>query len=338
MKLPYWDFDKNLSQGLKHIYLITGDEPVIIMDLRNKLRQHAGEKGFNESNTIYIAKDEPLTDASFNEVSGLSLFSDKKLVELIYLPNTTPKANAEVLKQYAETPQNDVICVIVCSKLKGHEANTTWYKAINKAGSIVQVHTVKAQGQSIWIKNYAKRKELAIDSDAMQLLLTLTSGNLSAAANDINILAQITSKGEVVDVESIRHHCSHQDQFALFSLCDALMAGQLSQGLYIFERIRSEGVPIQQLLWQLHKTLNEILYFDEKKARKYDADKFITAKKRFSKKNLLQLLDIAGNIDAQIKGAKHGGDAWQALRTLCVLMAGGNIPEILYSHMLSTPA
>ena len=111
MKLYPDKLEAHLSQKLAPVYLIHGDEPLQIMELGDRLRQHARDAGFAERQVIVVTEDADWS--TFREAAdSLSLFAEQRLIEL-RLPTGKPgRLGSEVLKQYCTSPPEDVLLII----------------------------------------------------------------------------------------------------------------------------------------------------------------------------------------------------------------------------------
>ena len=85
MKLTLEGLRTSLSQGLRPAYLISGDEPLLVSEAADAVRERARGAGFDERDVYFIerAADWPDVLAGAN---NLSLFGSRKLLELRYRP------------------------------------------------------------------------------------------------------------------------------------------------------------------------------------------------------------------------------------------------------------
>jgi len=122
-----------LARGLAGIYLVSGDEPLLVGEAADAIRAAAKAKGYADRSVFFIDRSfawDELRHAS----QSLSLFAEQRLFEL-RMPNGKPDKGAQLLAELAERPPPDVVCLVVTDKLdkKAGEAKA---RAVTIAGTI----------------------------------------------------------------------------------------------------------------------------------------------------------------------------------------------------------
>ena len=137
-KLRPEQLSQALSKQLAPIYLVSGDEPLLIQEACDAIRQAARQAGFSERELYHV-------DNSFEwgqllaAANSLSLFAEKKIIEL-RMPNGKPgDKGGKALIEYTQSPASDNLLLVVTDKLDGATQKSKWFKAIDDAGIHVQV-------------------------------------------------------------------------------------------------------------------------------------------------------------------------------------------------------
>ena len=134
----------HLQQQVLPVYLISGDEPLLVQECCDLVRQAARAAGCTDREIIDVGPrfnwDEILHSAS-----SMSLFAERKLVE-IRLPSGKPGADgSKALCEYLQlSADGDDVLLIVSGKIDKQSTNSKWFKALDKAGVTVQVWPVDA--------------------------------------------------------------------------------------------------------------------------------------------------------------------------------------------------
>ena len=91
----------NLKQEIKPIYIVSGDEPLLIQEACDSIRLALRQSGYSERDLFHV-------DGSFDwqqilySASSMSLFTEKKMIEL-RMPGGKPgDKGAKVLKSYSD--------------------------------------------------------------------------------------------------------------------------------------------------------------------------------------------------------------------------------------------
>ena len=134
MKLTLEGLRTSLSQGLRPAYLISGDEPLLVSEAADAVRERARGAGFDERDVYFIerAADWPDVLAGAN---NLSLFGSRKLLEL-RLPSAKPGvAGAKAIVQLLDRQASDTIVLMLTGRLDRERQNARWVQAFAPLGA-----------------------------------------------------------------------------------------------------------------------------------------------------------------------------------------------------------
>ncbi len=131
MKLAPAQLAKHLQGGLAPVYIVSGDDPLLCQEAADAIRTAARQQGFDERQ-VFSA------DASFDwgtllqAGASMSLFAEKRLLEL-RLPSGKPgDKGAAALMEYCSRPAEDTVLLISLPKLDGSAQKTKWGKAFGR--------------------------------------------------------------------------------------------------------------------------------------------------------------------------------------------------------------
>ncbi|HEV8078184.1 MAG TPA: DNA polymerase III subunit delta, partial [Marinobacter sp.] len=222
-KLRPEQLSRSLTEPLPAIVLISGDEPLLVQEATDAVRKAAKTQGFAERD-LYHA------DASFDwgqiasAGNSLSLFADKKIIEL-RLPSGKPgDKGSRALIEAAALPAEDNLLLIICGKLEKTALNSKWYKAVEAAGIHVAVWPVEPAQLPRWIGTRLKQAGLRADNSAIDLLASRIEGNLLAAAQEIEKLKLLSPDGNV-SAELMASAVADSARYDVFGLTDKALAG-----------------------------------------------------------------------------------------------------------------
>ena len=121
----------HLKQPLLPLYVVAGEEPLIIQESLDALRAAARKQGYRERQVLDADRSfdwSALTQAA----ASLSLFATRRLIE-VNLPSGAPgDAGARALKALAESPVPDTVVLLVCGPLEYRTRQSGWYTALEK--------------------------------------------------------------------------------------------------------------------------------------------------------------------------------------------------------------
>jgi DNA polymerase-3 subunit delta len=333
VKLRYEKLVSHLQQGLQPLYLLSGDEPLQLMEAADAIRQCAREQGFGEREVLQV-------EAGFDwnsllAASGsLSLFAEQRLLEL-RLPSGKPgKEGSRALSEYAANPAPDTVLLITSGKLDRSAQNSKWYKALDAAGVTLQLWPVEPRALPGWVMQRMRARGMQPSPEAAQLLAERVEGNLLAAAQEVDKLLLLYGESPI-DAEQVEEGVADSARYDIFELVDTALLGDASRTSRVLEGLRAEGVEPILVLWALLREIRVLAQMAEALAqgaaieamlgqfRVWDKRKgpVRAGLQRHNLKRWLQLLRRGGRIDRMIKGSEPG-NPWDELVQLALLMAG----------------
>jgi DNA polymerase-3 subunit delta len=316
-----------LARGLQGIYLVSGDEALLVGEAADAIRAAARASGYADRQVFFI-------DRSFNwdelrhASQSLSLFADKRLFEL-RLPSGKPDKGAALLADLASRPPPDVILLIITDKLDRKAAEAAWVRAIEEKGVSLAIRPVDSAALPAWLRVRAKSLKLDLEPAAAQLIVDRVEGNLLAAQQELEKLS-LSAKGDSITSEMVLGAVADSARYDVFQLASAAAAGDAQRALRVLLSLKSEGVEPTLILWALLRELRGMWQARERD-RLHSSNRGSgwnlaaapspRALARAKKLPLGRLLIEAGRTDRVIKGLAMG-DAWSALTNLTAALAG----------------
>jgi DNA polymerase-3 subunit delta len=334
MKIAYQQVEQHLSKKLAPIYLISGDELLLIQETVSLIREAARKTGFTERTSLSVEAGSDWSKQLHAEAHSLSLFATKRIVEL-HLAGTKPNVTTgKILKEIAANPIADTILIISTNKLDSKTEQTAWFKALDKAGVTITIWPIAIDQLPQWIMQRAKKTNLAMTADAAKRLAEQVEGNLLAAAQEIEKLGLLHLTG-TIDVQAIEQTVTDNARFDIFTLVECALSGNSPRAIRILENLEAEDAEPLLVLWALTRevrTLAELAYQAKQGVAlgslfsKYRIwEKRQPAVRRFLQQHSVascwNLLSQSAQIDRLIKGARPG-NIWSELQQLTLRIAG----------------
>ena len=331
MQLKLAQLPSHLKQPLRPLYLVAGDEPLLIQESVDALRAAAKAQGYTERQILDADRAfdwSQLTQAA----ASLSLFASRRLIEVNLLTGG-PGDGAATIKELAESPVQDTVIVFIAGALEWKTRQAAWYAAIEQAGAGLYVEAIAPEQLPQWIEGRLKAAGLTATPDALELLAHRTEGNLLAAQQDVEKL-KLLYPGGALDEEQVRAAVADSARFDAFDLTDKVLLGDAAGAVRSLARLREEGVELPALVgawaWMLRQWAQAATHY----AQSRDASAacvhakifgprqrpFLKALPRVRPARIYNWLAIASSID--LKGKSTGGEpaAWEELLG-CVLAA-----------------
>jgi DNA polymerase-3 subunit delta len=328
MRISPEQLKDKLGRMTVQAWLVAGDEPLLVGEAADAIRARAREEGFTDRETFFV---EPRFD--WSQVSGssqaLSLFATRRLLE-IRLPAPRPgREGAALLAQLAAEPPPDTIVLVVTGRLERDSLSSSWVKAFEKHGVMVQCWPVPASALPGWVASRAAHLGIRLDAATATLLAQRVEGNLLAAHQEIEKLALTYPGRKVLDEDEVAAAVADSARFDVFQLGEAALAGDAARSLRILAGLRGEGTEPPVVLWLLCRELRALAQtrrdgsvpraFGRQAQRR--ASLLEQALRRHAGRRLGPLVRQAARTDRCIKGLS-AGDPWDELTTLVAALAG----------------
>lgn len=342
MKINPLQLEQNLRASLVPLYLLCGDEPLLIEEARQTLLNHATACGFTAHEVIHV---ESAATFDWQEFMGLTynipFGNEKQIIELrlgeIKLKDSSAASKAKdkvdgsrSLIEYAAHPPKNKILIITSPKLDSAAQKTKWVSAINQSGVVIEIWPLVGQQVMGWIANKLRCAQLEVAREGIELIATLTAGNLLATKQEIEKLALLHGEAgniKTLTMQQVISSITDNAKFNLFDLIDAIYAQNASKIAAILTHLQQEGAEPTFILWVLTRELRMLINLKDAAERSGSAalsramaDRTYKIKstnkvgvqrllERMHTAQLMQGLQHAAVIDRIIKGVANIGES-----------------------------
>jgi DNA polymerase-3 subunit delta len=332
MRLKPEQLSAALQKGLAPVYFLSGDEPLQIGEMADAIRKTARLAGYN-SREIFSVE----SGFSWNQLAlsadSLSIFSDKKIIEL-RIPTSTPGTEgAKALTTYCERLPQDNLLLITTGKLASATLKSRWVESIDKVGVVVQVWALEGQDLLNWLQQRLQQRGLQVEIEGIRLLASRIEGNLLAADQEITKLYVLYGAVKLSTAQ-IFDAVADSSRYDVFKLMDAILAAHLNRIIKILSGLRAEGIAAPVILWGLTKEARSLIKIKIALASGQQKDLVFRNNQIWDKRKSLvdkalnrlkiadlnRILVLSAKADRQIKG-QQSGDAWETLLSVCLQFA-----------------
>lgn len=253
MRLTHSQLAAHLAKGLAPIYVVAGEEPLLVQEALDAIRAAARKQGYSEREVLDADKSfewHRVTDAC----ASLSLFASRRIIE-IRLPSGAPGVEGgKVLAQLAKAPPQDVLLILSCEAIDWRSRQGGWYAALEGAGATLYFEPMAAGDLPAWLAARARTAGVELDADALALLAARTEGNILAAAQDIEKL-KLLYPAQRISAAELEQAVADSARYEAFDFIALMQMGDAAGAVRSLARLREEGVEVLEilgaLLWSL---------------------------------------------------------------------------------------
>ena len=310
-----------LGRGLAPVYLLAGEEPLLVADGADAVRRAARAAGYDER---VVHEVERGFDWSLlaGEASSLSLFAQRRLIELRLGSGKLSDEGAAALIEYLAAPPPDVLLLLTADALDKRARSSAWFATCERVGVAVYAWAMETAGLPRWLIGRARGMGLTLDEPAAALLADLTEGNLLAAAQELDKLALLAPPGGALDRDGVLAAVGDSTRYATRDLADAVLGGDARRLTRALAHLQDAGETPILALWQLTQDLQRLVDGNTAGQPPRRRELIERARGRRPAVYWQSLLAQAALVDRANKGVGNGVDPWQALATLARRMAG----------------
>ena len=298
-------FEKQIAGSeLKPVYLLAGEEHLLVLEAADALRLRAKQLGYAEREILDV--DQRFDwNALAQSASAMSLFAQRKLIDL-RLPSGRPGVEGSAaIAEYCEHAPPDNVLLITCMEWSSKHGGA-WSTAAARVGMFVEVKPMSLDALRRWIGERMASRGLKPDAGAIAALTERVEGNSLAAAQEIDKLALLHGSAPL-DADTLEQLVADSARYDVFKLVDAALTGNAARALRVLDGLRAEGEQVPGLMGFVLYRLQQLAASDPVRWRRH----------------LVQ----AARIDRVSKGREIGadgkavGDAWRELERLLVAIA-----------------
>lgn len=329
MRINPRQLPQSLNKGLLPIYIVSGDEPLVVQECCDSIRAAARDTGFSERELLHAEHNFDWGQL-LASAGSMSLFAERKVIEL-RLPGGKPgDKGSKALQEFARLASDDLLLLLVLPKLDRSQLNSKWIKTLDQKGVLIQVWPVDAQEMPRWIHQRLRAAGLDAEPEAIQILASRVEGNLLAASQEIEKL-KLLSSDNLITAATMSDAVASSARYDVFGLIDRALAADAEAAIKTLHGLRAEGVEAPVVLWALAREIRSLLEIGEKLDQGQPIARLVRIQKRqplvqsalsrLHPRQLEGLLLRARAVDNAIKGGKDQ-DPWTGLLELTLNLSG----------------
>ena len=346
MNLGPAQLTEHIKRGIKSLYTLHGDEPLLVQEFADSLRAAARAQGFTER-VVHVVQGAHFDWSGVLASGGsMSLFADKQIIE-IRVPSGKPGKDGSVaLQQIAERAQGDdaTLTLVILPKLDGMTTKGAWFGALESYGVTVKFEPIARGMLPQWISQRlaAQGQRVAAGEEGqrtLQFFSDRVEGNLLAAHQEIQKLGLLygNADGGALSFAQVENAVLNVARYDVFKLSEAVLGGQSVRVARMLDGLQSEGESEVLVHWALSEDIRALKRVKDtieagrpmpmalKDHRVWGVKEKLYERvlPNISSAALAQLLTAAHKVDGICKGLKQPdwpASGWQALHRLAAMV------------------
>ncbi|HEX2830391.1 MAG TPA: DNA polymerase III subunit delta [Burkholderiales bacterium] len=322
---------------LQPLYTVHGAETLLALEAADRVRAAARSQGYAEREVLTVESGFQWSELAMAG-SAQSLFASRKLLEL-RIPNGKPGVEGgNALQEFCKRLPEETVTLIQLPEIDWRAQKAAWFDALAAAGVMVEARLVTRNALPQWLAGRLKAQKQEADADTLAFIAERVEGNLMAAYQEVQKLALLFPPGRL-SFEQAREAVLDVARYDVDEIGLAMLEGDVSRLVRMFEGLKAEGAPPPFALWQLTEVIRALgrvvsltaggrpIAVALREARIYGPRQshFQSCYSRFTPQDIAEALAHAAAIDRIIKGLDKG-DLWDELLHLALRFARAGGP------------
>ena len=312
----------HLERELRPLYVLYGDDPLLVIEAADAVRAKARQQGYTEREVLTVL---PQFDWGTLLAAGgnMSLFGDKKLIDLRVPTGKVGKEGSAALQQWCQNLSMDNLLLITLPELDWRDEKAVWFTALLNAGVTIKLMAPPLAELPGWIAGRLRRQQQSADLDSLKFIAERVEGNLLAAHQEIQKLGLLYPTGQL-SITQIRDAVLNVARYDIDGLREALLSGDVGRLARTLDGLMQEGEAPPLILWAMSEEIRALtiiragmdagkpmdMLLKDAKVWGPRANPVKKALQRLSTTALEAALQHAGKIDRLAKGIGHG-NIWE---------------------------
>ncbi len=311
----------HLERPLGPLYVVYGDEPLLVIEAGDAIRAAARRQGYSEREVLVAGQGFNWTQLAMAG-GNLSLFGDRKLIDLRIPTGKPGRDGGQALQEHCQRLSSDTMTLITLPELTWQDEKASWFQTLAEAGTVLKLQAPNLGELPQWIAGRLQRQEQSAETEALRFIAERVEGNLLAAHQEIQKLGLLFPKGKL-SLEQVREAVLNVARYDIDGLREALLQGDLARLTRTLDGLRQEGEAPPLVLWAVTEEVRALAALKEGLNAGRPADQLFKEQRiwgprqalvkralgRLDAPRLRAALAQTAHIDRCIKGL-GGGDVW----------------------------
>ncbi|MCE3264810.1 MAG: polymerase subunit delta [Pseudoduganella sp.] len=338
MQLRADALDAHVSKTLAPLYVITSDEHLLALEAADKIRRAARAQGYSERDVLTVERSFKWGELlAANQ--AMSLFGDKKLIELRIPTGKPGKDGGAALQAYAKDLSPDNLTLITLPKLDWQTQKAAWVAALQQAAVYIDIPNIERAALPGWIAQRLAAQGQSAERASLDFIAERVEGNLLAAHQEIQKLGLLHEPGKLTPAQ-VQDAVLNVARYDVFKLSEAMLAGDTARLIRMLEGLKGEGEALPLVLWAVAEEIRTLLKLKAGMAQGRPLPALLKehriwgprerlmepALRRIPLATLEAALQQAAQVDRMVKGLRakaFAGDQWDAMLQLALKVARG---------------
>ncbi len=238
-----------LDKPLAPLWVLHGNEPLLVLEAADAIRAAARRQGFEERETLVVGQGFRW-DSLALAAGNMSLFGGAKLIDLRIPTGKPGRDGGDALQRYVARLPQATLTLVTLPEIDWQARKTGWFKAVSEAGIAIELNAPERERLPEWIGRRLALQKQSAAADALTLIAEHVEGNLLAAHQEILKLGLLHPEGALT-LEQVQDAVLNVARYDIDKLRQAVLEGDPVRCTRLLEGLKGEGAAPPLVLWAL---------------------------------------------------------------------------------------
>lgn len=299
------------------VYYLMGEESYYIDRISDFLVDTLLRPEERDFNLITLFGPDTDTTAVCHVAMGFPMGAERLVV---LVKEAQALKNLDPLEAYLKQPQASTT-LILCHKNGTIDRRKAIVKHIEKTGVLFESARLRDYQLPTWITGYLRRKQIAIDAQAAEMMAEYVGADLNRMASELDkLVLALTAEQKTIDAALVSAHIGVSKEYNVFELTDALGkkdVQRVNQIANYFDK-NPKANPIQMVLPFLFRYFSNLMlayYAPDKSTRgiaswigasEWQVEKnIVPAMRKYTGRKVMDIIGQIRRTDARSKGVEN---------------------------------
>lgn len=243
----------------KLVHILVSTDNYLLQREVQRLEKSFVEVDFKDFNYHRFLAGKDKIDEVIDTCMQLPMMAEYRFV-ILSEAHQLSKDDLDRLRLYFAQPTSSTILVLTAQKI---DKRLKAWQQVSKKGWIEELKPPYDNQLPAWISNEAKNMGLSIEPQASSSLADILGVNLMSVVNTLEKIAIYILPRKNITTQDVEEICGSILTKTVFDLAGAIGKRNLSQSLYLLDKLLISGEPIVRLLFMISRHFKMLLICHE---------------------------------------------------------------------------
>lgn len=192
------------------------------------------------------------------ELAALPMLGERRLMLVDEVQRLKPTQQQKFFG-LLDSPPPETVVILNCPGEHSPKKTSAFFRDVSRIAEPVEFGRLGKESAAVKIVKSLEAVGMTCDPEAVELLADLTDGDFGGLVGEIEKLSLSAEGGAHIGVAEVKALASSYEQFTMFELTDAVIAGDREKAVRVYNDLTEKGARPESFVWPLSNHLMNLL-------------------------------------------------------------------------------